>query len=107
MNFKIITLAIIKKIENRIKIFSRTLETIKWQSRFEKEPNKNYNITSRHVIQYWTILTVLTVSSNIKIPLGHVKKYILIFGFCLPCCFPGRQLQNPWNFLCDKCLPVC
>lgn len=34
-------LAKIKETEDRNKIFSGALETIKWQSRFEKEPNKN------------------------------------------------------------------
>ena len=64
MNFKIITLAIIKKIENRIKIFSRTLETIKWQSRFEKEPNKNYNIVRNTINGIENLMVHLTVDQK-------------------------------------------
>ena len=64
MNFKIITLAIIKKIENRIKIFSRTLETINWQSRFEKEPNKNYNIVRNTINGIENLMVHLTVDQK-------------------------------------------
>lgn len=34
-------LAVFKEIIDRIKIF-RAFKTIKWQRKFEKEPNKNY-----------------------------------------------------------------
>lgn len=34
-------LAIIKDIKDRIEIFNRALETIKWQSRSEEEPKEN------------------------------------------------------------------